>query len=127
MVTLLYVKNLKKSFGAKLAVDDIDLQISRGQLIALLGPNGAGKSTVISMLIGIMKPDSGEIRLEEMSPQESHYHRRIGVVFQSSVLDGQLTVRQNLNLRAGMYRDIGSERVSEVLSQFSLTKSAEQK
>ena len=127
MVTLLYVKNLKKSFGAKLAVDDIDLQISRGQLIALLGPNGAGKSTVISMLIGIMKPDSGEIRLEEMSPQESHYHRRIGVVFQSSVLDGQLTVRQNLNLRAGMYRDIGSERVSEVLSQFSLTKIADQK
>lgn len=126
-MTLLRADHLSKAFGKKSVVTDISLQITSGSFIGLLGPNGAGKSTIISMLIGTSIPDSGQIQLDGNRPDSPTYHRRIGVVFQESVLDGQLTIRQNLLLRASMYHDLSASRVNDVLAQFQLLELADQK
>lgn len=126
-MALLSANHLKKSFGNKIAVKDISLQIDPGKFIALLGPNGAGKSTTISMLIGTLAPDSGNINFGAKIPNSQNYHRHIGVVFQESVLDGQLTVRQNLTFRAKMYKNITTHRIEDVLNEFQLLTVADQK
>lgn len=126
-MALLSANHLKKSFGNKIAVKDISLQIDPGKFIALLGPNGAGKSTTISMLIGTLAPDSGNINFGAKIPNSQNYHRHIGVVFQESVLDGQLTVRQNLTFRAKMYKNITTHRIEGVLNEFQLLTVADQK
>lgn len=125
-MVLLAANNLCKSLGDKVAVAGVNLQIQAGQLVALLGPNGAGKSTVVSLLIGMVAPDSGEIRFSGTKISRSAYRRRIGVVFQGSVLDDQLSVRENLLLRASMYRNIDCDRVQAVLEQFHLSDISEQ-
>lgn len=63
-IKLIEAKNLKKSFGDFIAVDDIDLSVERGEVIGFLGPNGAGKSTTMKMLTGFLEPDEGEIFID---------------------------------------------------------------
>ena len=58
------VRNLKKRFGAVQAVDGISFALTKGETVGLLGPNGAGKTTTVSMIAGLLSPDSGEVRLE---------------------------------------------------------------
>jgi len=101
---LLTVKNLTKKFNHKLIVNNINLTLNKGDLVAFLGPNGAGKSTTINMLTGIIAPTAGVIELDGLRPTDTKYHEKIGVVFQNSVLDDELTVMQNLKIRLGMYR-----------------------
>ncbi|MDG2978727.1 ABC transporter ATP-binding protein [Latilactobacillus curvatus] len=101
-MTLLTATGITKKFGQQTAVDQIDLQVAAGQLIAFLGPNGAGKSTTINMLTGTIPPTTGQIKVGDLTPQDRQYQHQLGVVFQKSVLDGQLTVWQNLNSRAQM-------------------------
>jgi len=101
---LLTVKDLTKKFNHKLIVNNINLTLNKGDLVAFLGPNGAGKSTTINMLTGIIAPTAGVIELDGLRPTDTKYHEKIGVVFQNSVLDDELTVMQNLKIRLGMYR-----------------------
>lgn len=103
-MALLEVVGLTKVYKQKIAVNHIDLKVEAGQLIAFLGPNGAGKSTTINMLTGIIEATTGQISLANRHPNQRDYQHNIGVVFQSSVLDGRLTVWQNLKSRAEMYR-----------------------
>lgn len=119
MDKIIEIKNLHKSFGDVHAVDDLSLEIRRGELFAFLGVNGAGKSTTISMICGTLKRDSGEIEVCGYDPEGSiaEISGRMGVVFQSSVLDAPLSVRDNLRSRAGLYGikgDAFNERFSEL-------------
>lgn len=100
---LLTVKNLTKKFDHKLVVNNINLEIKQGDLVAFLGPNGAGKSTTINMMTGIIQPTTGTIELGGLKTTDPKYHQQIGVVFQNSVLDNELTVKQNLLSRQKMY------------------------
>jgi len=110
---LVETKNLSKVYGDKVAVNDLNIQIERGSFTAILGPNGAGKSTTIQMLIGLLKPTSGQICYAEKL--------RLGVVFQNSVLDARLTVWENLKFFASLYdvRDKGY--LLELLAKVDLT------
>jgi ABC-type transporter Mla maintaining outer membrane lipid asymmetry ATPase subunit MlaF len=63
---VLAVRELCKSYGAIVAVDRISFDVSRGEIVGLLGPNGAGKTTTINMILGVLEPDSGSIRIEGM-------------------------------------------------------------
>ena len=65
---LIDAKNLKKSFGEFIAVDNIDLNVLRGEVVGFLGPNGAGKSTTMKMLTGFLEPDSGDILINNVDP-----------------------------------------------------------
>lgn len=100
---LLQTTSLTKKFGNHTAVNNISLTIKQGEMVALLGPNGAGKSTTINMLIGVLQPTSGEIIFGEKATNINDYRSEIGVVFQNSVLDEKLTVKDNMMLRAKMY------------------------
>jgi len=110
---LLEAKNLTKTFGDHVAVNGVNLQIEQGSFTALLGPNGAGKSTTMSMLIGLSIPTAGEVTYDRKP--------KLGVVFQGSVLDDKLTVKENLDIRAGQYRQVPTDRVSALNEQLGLT------
>ena len=110
---LVETKNLSKIYGDKVAVNGLDIQIERGSFTAILGPNGAGKSTTIQMLIGLLKPTSGQICYAEKL--------RLGVVFQNSVLDARLTVLENLTIRAQQYKEMPAGRIERLVSQLGLS------
>ena len=110
---ILQAKHLTKWYGDHMAVDDIQLEFEKGSFNAILGPNGAGKSTTISMLIGLKKPTKGQIRYAP--------NTKIGVVFQASVLDEMLTVRENLTIRAQQYKEIAASRMDDLIHQLGLT------
>ena len=116
---ILQAKNISKRYGNHLVVDHIHLQFEKGTFNAILGPNGAGKSTTISMLIGLKQPTQGEIIYEPGT--------KIGVVFQTSVLDEMLTVRENLIIRAKQYKGLKPNRVSDLIDRLGLSAFQKQK
>lgn len=105
MEHIIEIKNLNKSFGDVRAVRDLSFCVKKGELFAFLGVNGAGKSTTISILCGQLKMDSGSVTVagEDIESSCESLTRRLGVVFQNSVLDSALTVKDNLRSRAALY------------------------
>lgn len=116
---LVETKNLSKVYGDKVAVNGLDIQIERGSFTAILGPNGAGKSTTIQMLIGLLQPTSGQITYAEQT--------KLGVVFQNSVLDANLTVVENLQIRAKQYKQVKAGKIEQLIEQLGLTSFAKQR
>ena len=116
---ILQAKNISKRYGNHIAVNNIHLQFEKGTFNAILGPNGAGKSTTISMLIGLKQPTQGEIIYEPGT--------KIGVIFQTSVLDEMLTVRENLTIRARQYKGLKPNRVSDLIDRLGLSAFQKQK
>lgn len=116
---LIETYNLTKKYGKKLALNKVDLKVDRGQLVAYLGTNGAGKSTTINILTGLLKPTSGTITCAK--------DLKIGVVFQNSVLDDVLSVKDNLNLRAQMYHDISKNWLEQLIDLIGIRKFLNQK
>lgn len=119
METVIQIDNLNKSFGSVHAVQDLSFRVKRGELFAFLGVNGAGKSTTISILCGQLAKDSGTVTVcgEQIQGRSAHIAQRLGVVFQNSVLDKDLTVLDNLKSRAALYGISGSafkERLAEL-------------
>ena len=94
---------LEKSFGDVRAVRGIDLDIVPGETVAILGPNGAGKSTTIDMVLGLSRPDRGEVTLFGMSPTDAVAAGSIGGMLQTGSLIGQLTIRELVTLTASLY------------------------
>ena len=92
-----------KRYGAVTALDGVDLQLRRGELLALLGPNGAGKTTAVSLLLGLQRPDAGEARLFGFDPKRLDARRRIGVMLQEAALQSSLRVGELLRLTMGYY------------------------
>ncbi len=91
------------NYGKLRALDGINLEIRRGQLLSVLGPNGAGKSTAISLLLGLLRPDQGTVRLFGDDPRRIRARRRIGVMLQSGQLPETLRVAELLRLTASYY------------------------
>src|SRR5450755_491769 len=98
--TALSCRNLRKSFGGKVAVDGAQIDVPQGIVTALIGPNGAGKSTVVNMFSGFMQPDAGTIQLDgiDVTGWASHRIARRGLIrtFQLSRELQGLTVLENL-------------------------------
>lgn len=124
---MLEVKGLTKRFKNKIAVDHIDLQINDGQLVAFLGHNGAGKSTTINMLIGLLKPDAGEIKLNGLTPNDKNYNDSLGVVFQNSVLDKSLSVEDNLKIAGRLYKNFDEDFQKDLLNKLEIKSIQKQK
>ena len=95
---------LSKSFGQLKAVDDVDLTIRRGEVVALLGPNGAGKSTTIDLTLGLAHPTSGTARLFGGDPRAAIVAGRVGAMLQGGALLPTMTVRQSIALVAAAHR-----------------------
>ena len=119
MKNIIEIKGLCKSFGDIKAVNDLSFSVGEGQLFAFLGVNGAGKSTTISMICSLLKKDAGSIVIDGVNTDENsgEIKSKLGVVFQNSVLDKQLSVRDNLESRAALYGICGGDfekRLSEL-------------
>ena len=104
------IEHLNKSYGEVKAVRDLSFRVKKGELFAFLGVNGAGKSTTISIICGQQKKDSGSVKILGISQEsgKDETKRRLGVVFQDSVLDAPLTVKENLKSRAALYGITGA-------------------
>ena len=116
---LIETQRLTKKFGAFTAVQNLNIEVGSGELTAYLGSNGAGKSTTIAMLIGNLKPTSGKIIY--------HDNLKIGVVFQNSILDHELTVKQNLQIRAELEGQAVQKHIKEIMHKTGIDQFANRK
>ncbi|MDQ1853959.1 ABC transporter ATP-binding protein [Bacillus stercoris] len=114
------VSNVTKQFQQKTAVNNISFSMKKGEIAAILGPNGAGKTTVISMILGLLKPTKGEIKLFNRVPDDQQVREQIGVMLQEvSVMPG-LKVNEILELFRSYYPNPLS--LNELVSLTALTK-----
>lgn len=125
MDNIIEIKHLSKTFKDVKAVNDLSFKVKEGEFFAFLGINGAGKSTTISIMCGELKKDTGSVMVDRVSIDEhpERISRSIGVVFQNSVLDKDLTVYENLKYRAGLYGIFGTDfekRLKELSDIFML-------
>lgn len=126
---LLAARNLAKAYGRVKALDGIDLTVSAGEFVALLGTNGAGKSTLLQLLTGLFSPDAGEITVcgHDLRRSAVRALADIGVVFQQTTLDLELSVMSNLLLHSdlhGLPRRIARKRIAAALERFGLADRA---
>ena len=112
---MLEIKTLSKYFGGVKAVDNLDLQVERGEIVGLIGPNGSGKSTLVNLVCGVLKPTSGEVIFEgrSMAGQLPSARLKHGIArtFQNIRLFGGLTVWQNLWVARNSTEDIQSQSI----------------
>lgn len=110
-MNLIEAKQIYKSFRSREVIKGIDLQIRRGEILAVIGPNGAGKSTTLSMLLGIMQPDAGEIHR-----WRADYKAHIGVQLQSTPFFEGYTVEENLLLFSAFYHvKLSKDKIAQTL------------
>ncbi|HEY3011432.1 MAG TPA: ABC transporter ATP-binding protein [Gemmatimonadales bacterium] len=125
------VHGLRKVFGPRVAVDQLDLTIATGEVFGLLGPNGSGKTTTIRMLCGLMTPTSGSATVVgyDVIKEPEQVRRRIGYMSQRFGLYDDLTVAENLRFYAALYGlrgDASRRRIEEQLTELGLAERADQ-
>jgi branched-chain amino acid transport system ATP-binding protein len=139
-VSVLAVRDLEKAFGGVRAVDGVSFDIAKGEFLALIGPNGAGKSTCFNIINGQLRPDKGDVLLEDSSiaglPPRAIWRRGVGRTFQVAATFGSMTVIENVQLAlashhleiyrlmsplAGRHR----ERARALLSEVGMAEAAE--
>jgi ABC-2 type transport system ATP-binding protein len=125
MFAAISIRNLRKVYGTKAAVDGLDLEVPRGSFFGFLGPNGAGKTTTIRMLMGLAPPTSGSIELLGLLMPEHalEVKGKIGLVPDESLLFDHLTGFEFTEFVGRMYgltRSMARERAKELLALFEL-------
>ncbi|MCP4202718.1 MAG: ABC transporter ATP-binding protein [bacterium] len=116
---------LRRRFGKLTAVDGVDLEVHQGEVFGFLGPNGAGKSTLIRMLVGLLPPSEGTIRVlgHELPGESERLRSKVGYMTQKFSLYEDLSIEENLRFAAeifGLERTLRSQRVEEVLAEYEL-------
>ena len=129
---MLEVTDLKKSYGKVVAVDGVNLRAAAGETIGLLGPNGAGKTTTVSIIAGLLRPDSGNVLIEgkPLRGDTDPIKRKIGLVPQDMALYDELSALNNLSFFAALYKldGAGAKRsIAEALDLVGLTDRAKHK
>ncbi len=125
---ILRAENLIKKYKKRIVVNDVSVQVAQGEIVGLLGPNGAGKTTSFYMIVGLIKPNGGQIFLEDQNITELPMYKRaklgIGYLAQEASVFRKLTVEENLMapLEMGeMTKKDRKEKVDKLLEEFSLT------
>jgi ABC-2 type transport system ATP-binding protein len=124
------VSGLRKSYGDKVVLDGIDLDVRAGTVFSLLGPNGAGKTTTVNVLTTLMKADGGTARVagHDIATEAKAVRAAIGVTGQFAAVDELLTGQENLQLMVDLNRvpsGDGTRVVTELLERFDLVESAQ--
>ncbi|WP_354685069.1 ABC transporter ATP-binding protein [Cupriavidus necator] len=120
---------VRKSFGGRVALDGVSLNVRRGEFVALLGPNGAGKTTLFQILSGLFVADSGRVTVmgSDMRRDPVRALARLGIVFQQPAIDLDLPVLANLRFHAdlhGLARNVATQRIARLLEDFGLAARA---
>jgi ABC-2 type transport system ATP-binding protein len=124
MGDVLRVQNLRKTYGALTAVDGVSFAVGRNEIVGLLGPNGAGKTTIINMVLGVLEPSQGTIRIEgiDINRQRTKALERTNFAAVYAPLPGNLTVAQNLRIFGMLYgvKNL-ARRIDAVIEEFDLS------
>lgn len=122
---MLDLSQLVRTYGDSVAVDGVSFDVRVNEIVGLLGPNGAGKTTIINMILGVLEPDAGKIRIEDLdlTAFRSQALARTNFTAVYAPLPGNLTVRQNLRIFGLIYgvKDLPA-RINELLLQFDLKR-----
>ena len=129
MTSAITVTGLRKSFGSKVVLDGIDLEVGAGTTFSLLGPNGAGKTTTVQIMSTLVRADGGEVRVagHDVARNPAAVRAAIGVTGQFSAVDNLLTGQENLLLMADLHhlsRARGRRRAAGLLEKFDLADAA---
>ncbi|OIN96761.1 MAG: hypothetical protein AUJ21_01370 [Anaerolineae bacterium CG1_02_58_13] len=132
MTTVLQTQSLTKHYGSLTAVQDLSLEVNEGEVFGLLGPNGAGKITSISMMCGLLRPDSGQVVIhgKPITDGDADVRTRVGVCPQNIVLWGQLTCLEQMVFIGEMYgmkRKSVAQRSEQLLKELDLTEKRDQR
>src|SRR5687768_14103567 len=99
------IRNLKRKFDGLVAVDGLNIEVSRGEIFGLVGPDGAGKTTTLRLLCGLMEPTEGTIEIDslDVSKDLDSLKDRIGYMAQRFALYGDLTVAENMRFYGDLF------------------------
>ena len=115
----LIAKGLHKKYGSRMVVNNVDISVSRNEIVGLLGPNGAGKTTTFYMITGMIKPTKGDIFLDNnnitLDPMYKRARKGVGYLAQEPSIFSKLTVENNLKLVLEMRKDLSKEEQNEKL------------
>ncbi len=128
METILAVRNISKSFGAAVALRDVDIEARKGEILGIIGPNGSGKSTLFNIIMGLLKPDKGKVFFfgKEITGLPTHRISRMGIAKTSQVVQPfpNMTVFENVLVPAMFSGDLprkeAEKRVEEILKMLGL-------
>ena len=120
---MISLRHVQKNFGARLAVDQLDLEVQRGEIFGLLGHNGAGKSTAIGMMLGQVWPSGGDIRIcgFDVTAQRQHALKKVGAIFEAPVFYDYLSGWRNLEILSHYTAPTPAKRIREVIDWVGLT------
>jgi ABC-2 type transport system ATP-binding protein len=126
---ILETHNLSKQFGPVTAVDQINLQVRRGELFGFLGPNGAGKTTTIGMALGLVAPSEGRVEIfgQPVTPNQTRPLRRVGSLVGAPSLLPYLSGLDNLRLLARLSAEVDNGRIAKVIERVGMSESAHRK
>jgi ABC-2 type transport system ATP-binding protein len=129
MPPALQARDLRKQFGSLTAVDGVSFQVDQGQMLGLLGPNGAGKTTTVSMITGLLPPDSGQVLIggKSLTGDADPAKRNIGIVPQELALYDELSAEENLELFGSLYGLARSELAQAMERTLNLVKLADRR
>ena len=115
----LIAKGIHKKYGSRMVVNNVDISVSRNEIVGLLGPNGAGKTTTFYMITGMIKPTKGDIFLDDnnitLDPMYKRARKGVGYLAQEPSIFSKLTVENNLKLVLEMRKDLSKEEQNEKL------------
>ena len=125
----LIAKGLHKKYGSRMVVNNVDISVSRNEIVGLLGPNGAGKTTTFYMITGMIKPTKGDIFLDNnnitLDPMYKRARKGVGYLAQEPSIFSKLTVENNLKLVLEMRKDLSkeeqNEKIDSLLDDFSVS------
>lgn len=119
---MIKIKNLYKSYGRTIALEDISLEISTGSIVYIIGPNASGKTTLLKLILGLIKPTSGEIFVNKIKLNGNHEYRKlIGYMPQTANFPDNLTVREIFNLIKQL-RNEEQDFDEELIEKFGIVK-----
>jgi ABC-type multidrug transport system ATPase subunit len=120
--SVLRTYDLTKHYGSRIAVDHLNLEVRRGEIVGFLGPNGAGKTTSIRMLLNLIAPTSGRIELfgRDLASERAHLLPRIGALVETPALYLHMTGQGNLRAVGAVLGGVSRQRIETVLSQIGL-------
>lgn len=120
---VIYVENLTRRFGDFVAVDHINFEVNKGEIVGYLGPNGSGKTTTIRMLLGLLAPTEGEATVlgYDVHRQSEEVRARVGYMSQKFAIYDDLTTLENLTFYGGVYGITDKTRIKETLELVGLS------
>jgi ABC-2 type transport system ATP-binding protein len=123
------IKNLCKTYKNGRGIDNIDLDIQKGDIFGFLGPNGAGKTTAMKIMTGLMKPDRGDVKIlgHSILTEFEKAIYNVGCIIETAEAYPYLTAFENLKQFSRYYKDVDTDRIEEILDMVGLLKHKDEK